>query len=82
MILYLICHMADSLAKPRAPSVTHDSAADSALMVHHVACSSSASSQSVLRLSESVSLHAINLPLGLPKMLSELLVSDIFQLLM
>lgn len=38
--------------------------------------------QAVLRSTEAVSLHAINLLLGLPNMPSQLLVADIFQLLM
>lgn len=76
MVLYLICHTADSLAKPRASSC-HTRWCS---WQQHAAHSSLAPNQAVLRLTESVSLHAINLPLGLPKMLSQLLVADIFQL--
>lgn len=76
MVLYLICHMAASLAKPEASSCYTRWRS----WWQHVACSSLAPNQAVLRLTESVSLHAISLPLGLPKMLSQLLVADIFQL--
>lgn len=76
MVLHLICHTADSLAKPRASSCRTRWRS----WWQHVARSSLAPNQAVLRLTESVSLHAINLPLGLPKMLSQLLVADIFQL--
>lgn len=76
MVLHLICHMADSLAKPGASSC-HTWWRS---WQQHGARSSLAHSQAVLRLTVSVSLHAVNLPLGLPKMLSQLLVADIFQL--
>lgn len=76
MVLYLTCHMSDSLAKPQASSC-HTRWCS---WWQRVAPSSFVPSQAALRLTQSTLPQAINLPLGLPKMLSQLLVADIFQL--
>lgn len=76
MVLYLTCHMADSLAKPQASSCPTQWCSWWQCVAH----SSLVPGQAAWRLTQSMSPHAINLPLGLPKMLSQLLVADIFQL--
>lgn len=76
MVLLLICHMADSSAKPGSPAVTRSGTADSSMWLALLL----PPLEVFWGWTGSVSLHAINLPLGLPKMLSQLLVADIFQL--
>lgn len=68
-------HVAGSLVEPQ-PQLPH-------MKVQLMAAPGSlAHRQAVLRPTEAVSLYAINLLLGLPNMLSQLLAADIFQLLM
>lgn len=76
MVLFLICHMADSSAKPGSPAVTHSGTADSSMWLALLL----PPLEVFWGWTGSVSLHAINLSLGLPKKLSQLLVADISQL--